>query len=168
MALQARVMRERGGASAHRHGRSTRETSIFRTTFATSRRPILRPREYLYFEDDEITLESLQIDANLGRDLFINDVGSWEHRADTVTEVKNLFIAADHCRTPIDVVSLESATFAGLMAAEAIRTRVGLGAPVDIYEPERLPRSLFLAMKAMFAPYAAAAKLWSFFDERPN
>ncbi len=125
-------------------------------------------REYLYFEDDEITLESLQIDANLGRDLFINDVGSWEHRADTVTDVKNLFIAADHCRTPIDVVSLESATFAGLMAAEAIRTRVGVGAPVDIYEPERLPRSLFMAMKAMFAPYAAAAKLWALIDERPN
>jgi hypothetical protein len=118
-------------------------------------------REFIHFEDDEIDVELLEIDVNVGRELFINDTGSWDDRPETVSKIKNLFLAADFCQTPIDVVSLEGAVVAGLQAAEAVRERYGGGPRIEIKLPERYPHYFYWPAKLLLAPYAGAAKLWS-------
>jgi flavin-dependent amine oxidoreductase len=118
-------------------------------------------RRFVPFEDDEIDEELLQIDRNVGRELFINEVGSWKWRPETRTKVKNLFLAGDFCKNFIDVVCLEGAMVSGLQAAECVRRECGLGAPIKIARPKRYPYPLFWPLKLALAPYAAGAKLWS-------
>jgi zeta-carotene desaturase len=121
-------------------------------------------RRFVPFKDDEVEEDLLQIDRNIGRELFINSVGSWQSRPEPRTKIKNLFLAGDFCKTFIDVVCLEGATVSGLQAAECVRQEVGVGAPIDIERPKRFPYPYFWPMKVALAPYAAAAKLWSMVD----
>jgi zeta-carotene desaturase len=121
-------------------------------------------RRFVPFKDDEIEEDLLEIDRNVGRQLFINSVGSWQSRPEPRTKIKNLFLAGDFCKTFIDVVCLEGATVSGLQAAECVRREVGVGAPIRIERPKRYPYPYFWPMKLALAPYAAAAKLWSVAD----
>ncbi len=118
-------------------------------------------RRFVPFEEDEIDLDLLQIDRNVGRELFINEIGSWKWRPQTRTKIKNLFLAGDFCRNVIDVVSLEGTVVSGFNAAECVRKYCGVGAPINIATPKKYPYSLFWLMKVMFAPYAVGAKAWS-------
>jgi len=122
-------------------------------------------RAFVPFEDDEIEMELLQIDRNAGRELFINDVGSWKWRPDAQTKIKNLFLAGDFCKSVIDVVCLEGAVVSGLQAADHVRRRCGVGAPIEIVTPKRYPYSTFWPLKLFLAPYAASAKAWAFCNE---
>jgi len=118
-------------------------------------------RRYVPFENDEIDADLLQIDRNLGRELFINEVGSWQWRPETRTKVKNLFLAGDFCKNFIDVVCLEGAAVSGLLAAECVRQQSGVGTPIEIMRPRQHPHAYYWPAKIAFAPYAAWAKLWS-------
>jgi hypothetical protein len=122
-------------------------------------------RRFVPFEDDEIELDLLQLDRNAGRELFINDVGSWKWRPDTHTQIGNLFLAGDYCRNTIDVVCLEGAVVSGLQAAELVRRRCGIGSPIKIVIPNRRPNAAYWPLKIVLAPYAASAKAWSFCNE---
>jgi hypothetical protein len=122
-------------------------------------------RKFVHFEHDEIDLELLQIDRNVGRALFINEVGSWQARPETRTELKNLFLAGDYCKNAIDAVCIEGAVVSGLHAAECVRRLCGLGGPVKIERPKKYPYPLFWPLKCALAPYAAGAKLWSLVDD---
>ncbi len=121
-------------------------------------------QSFLFFENDEIDIELLQIDRNVGRELFINEVGSWQWRPTTVTKVENLFLAGDFCKNSIDVVCLEGAVVSGLEAAEHVRRRGGLGVPIHTIFPEKYPTPLFWPLKLALAPYAVGAKLWTIYD----
>jgi zeta-carotene desaturase len=118
-------------------------------------------RRYVPFDDDDIDTELLQIDRNAGRELFINEVGSWQWRPETRTKVRNLFLAGDFCKHFIDVVSLEGAAVSGLNAAECVRQQWGLGGPINIVRPRKYPYPLFWPLKIALAPYAVGAKMWS-------
>ena len=118
-------------------------------------------RQFVPFEDDEIDTNLLEIDRNAGRELFINDVGSWKWRPDVKTKIKNLFLAGDFCKNMIDVVCLEGAVVSGLEAAEHVRRQHGLGSPIKIISPKRYPYPVFWPSKLFLAPYAASAKVWS-------
>ncbi len=122
-------------------------------------------RDYIYFETDEVDIELLEIDRNVGRELFINEVGTWPSRPETCSRIENLFLAGDFCKTPIDVVSLEAATVSGLQAAEEIRKYHGHGPRVRIKTPKKYPHALYWPWKLMLAPYAAAARMWAYMDE---
>jgi zeta-carotene desaturase len=122
-------------------------------------------RRFVPFEDDEIDLDRLEIDRNAGRELFINDVGSWKWRPEAKTKIKNLFLAGDYCKNSIDVVCLEGATVSGLEAAELVRRQHHVGSPIKIVSPKRYPYSAFWPFKLLLAPYAAGAKVWSFCNE---
>jgi hypothetical protein len=122
-------------------------------------------RRFVPFEDDEIETERLEIDRNAGRELFINDVGSWKWRPDTKTKIKNLFLAGDYCKNSIDVVCLEGAVVSGLEAAEHVRRKHRAGPPIKIVSPKRYPYSAFWPFKLFLAPYAASAKVWAFCSE---
>jgi hypothetical protein len=121
-------------------------------------------RRFVPFEQDEIDMELLQIDRNAGRELFINEVGSWKWRPETRTKVRNLFLAGDFCKNPIDVVCLEGAVVSGLQAAECVRKQYGVGAPIKIVSPKKYPYSFFWLLKCLLAPYAVGAKAWSTCD----
>jgi hypothetical protein len=118
-------------------------------------------RRFVPFEEDEIDIELLQIDRNVGRELFINEVGSWKWRPETRTKVRNLFLAGDFCKNLIDVVCLEGAVVSGLQAAECVRRQYGLGAPIKIVSPKKYPYSYFWLLKVLLAPYAVGAKAWA-------
>jgi zeta-carotene desaturase len=118
-------------------------------------------RRFVHFEDDEIDKDLLQIDRNTGRELLINEVGSWKWRPKTRTRIRNLFLAGDFCKNFIDVVCLEGAVVSGLHAADCVRRECGLGAPIVIKRPRKYPYPLFWPLKLALAPYAVGAKLWS-------
>lgn len=122
-------------------------------------------RKYLYFEVDEVEIDLLEIDRNVGRELMINEVGSWASRPETTSGIKNLFLAGDFCKTEIDVISLEAAVTSGLQAAEAARKYHGAGEPITIKTPSKYPHALFWPWKAALAPYAAAARMWTVWEE---
>jgi zeta-carotene desaturase len=122
-------------------------------------------RRFVPFQDDEIDIELLEIDRNAGRELFINDVGSWQWRPNTKTKINNLFLAGDYCKNTIDVVCLEGAVVSGLEAAEHVRRQHGVGSPIKIIAPKRYPYSCFWPLKFFLAPYAVSAKVWSLCNE---
>ncbi len=119
---------------------------------------------YLEFDDDDIEHARTHLNTNVGEELFTNQVGSWELRPTTECAIRNLFLAGDFCRNPIDVVTIEGAVVSGLMAAEAVRKRLGVGTRIDIQLPPELPAATLTAMKVMGEPYAYAAKAYSVVD----
>lgn len=58
---------------------------------------------------------------NASQPLFVNDVGTWEHRPPT--EGRLFFFAGDYVRHDTDITSMEGAVRSGLNAAEALRQR---------------------------------------------
>ena len=122
-------------------------------------------KQYVHFELDEIDQGLLQIDRNVGRELFINEVGSWRFRPNARTKVRNLFLAGDYIKNPIDVVCLEGAVVSGLQAAELVRRQCGVGVPIEITRPKTYPTPLYWPLKLALAPYAVGAKIWSLVDD---
>jgi hypothetical protein len=117
-------------------------------------------RRFVHFEVDDIEIELLQIDRNTGRELFMNDVGSWQWRPQTRTKVPNVFLAGDFCQTFIDVVSLEGAVVSGLEAARHVCRYVRAGGPIEIKRPRRYPVQAYWPLKLAMTPYAFAAKAY--------
>jgi flavin-dependent amine oxidoreductase/FAD dependent oxidoreductase len=114
------------------------------------------------------------IEANAGDKLFVNEIGSERWRPGPKTRLSNVFLAGDYCRTFIDVVTVEGAVVSALQAVQALQEQVAVERhtadtklldPVTIIEPDAYPRWMMLAGALTFAPYAAAAKVWSWVDE---
>lgn len=104
------------------------------------------------------------VQTNVGEELFVNQVGSWEFRPKTTCGISNLFLAGDFCQTTVDVVTVEGAVISGLMAAEALRRRHGIGAPIDIVHPDSYPAVLPGMLAVALRPAALAAKAVSMMD----
>lgn len=116
-------------------------------------------RRYVRFDPEtDIMHCRTHLQTNAGEELFVNSVDSWRHRPRTATAIPNLFIAGDYVQTPIDVVTIEAAAMSGLMAAEGVRRRTGLGPPVEIVTPDSWPNPLMAAAGAMSRPVAYWAK----------
>jgi hypothetical protein len=124
----------------------------------------------------DIDWELCHFQQNVGDELFLNDVGSERWRPTAKTPFPNLFLAGDYCRTFVDVVTLEGAVVSGLEAARLLQAQAiadrGWSAsdprarPIGIIEPETAPMENILALKLLLAPWAAAAKWWSWADEQ--
>ncbi|MFL5282630.1 MAG: FAD-dependent oxidoreductase [Rhodopila sp.] len=115
-------------------------------------------KRYIPFDDADVDKDRALLQTNLGEELFINQVGSWDSRPTATCAIPNLFIAGDYCQTCIDVVTIEGAVVSGLLAAEAVRERRGIGAPIEIIEPPSYSEASLALMKACGAPWAYAAK----------
>jgi hypothetical protein len=114
--------------------------------------------------DDDVDYNRCHVQTNVGEELFVNQVGSWDYRPKATCEIPNLFLAGDFCQTFIDVVTVEGAVVSGLLAAEALRRRRGIGAPIDIVRPETYPAFLPAMLAAALRPAALAAKAVSVAD----
>jgi hypothetical protein len=114
--------------------------------------------------NDDVDYSRCHVQTNVGEELFVNQVGSWDYRPKATCEIPNLFLAGDFCQSFIDVVTVEGAVVSGLLAAEALRRRRGIGAPIDIIRPETYPAFLPAMLAAALRPAAFAAKAVSVAD----
>lgn len=71
--------------------------------------------------------------------LLINTVGSWALRPNAVTEIPNLFLAADYVRTESDVASMEAANEAGRRAVNGILDATSCNAPACVVHRNEVP-----------------------------
>jgi hypothetical protein len=121
-------------------------------------------QRFLDFKLVNVDYARCHVQTNVGEELFVNQVGSWDYRPKATCEIPNLFLAGDFCQTFVDVVTVEGAVVSGLLAAEALRRRRGIGAPIDIIRPDSYPAFLPAALAAALRPAALAAKAVSVTD----
>jgi hypothetical protein len=121
-------------------------------------------QRFLDFKLDDVDYTRCHVQTNVGEELFVNQVGSWDYRPKATCEIPNLFLAGDFCQTFIDVVTVEGAVVSGLLAAEALRRRHGIGAPIDIIRPDSYPALFPATLAAALRPAAFAVKAVSMAD----
>jgi phytoene dehydrogenase-like protein len=103
-------------------------------------------------------IEKTDFQSHMNDPLFMNEVGAWHFRPEAKTELSNMYLAGDYCRTHIDLVSMEGATTAGLLAAEAVRKDGGVPHPVEVLVPDEWPRWLLWVVWFLGLPVAALLK----------
>jgi hypothetical protein len=100
--------------------------------------------------------------------LFMSDVGAWQFRPTAFTELSNLYLAGDYCRTHVDLVSMEGAIVSGLLAARAVLRDRRLPEDVEILVPKTPSIFLLVLVKLLLLPLAALAKLALMLFYRPE
>ncbi|HET6409317.1 MAG TPA: FAD-dependent oxidoreductase [Chthoniobacteraceae bacterium] len=113
-------------------------------------------RRYLPFLTSD-AIARIDLQPHTGEPLFANTAGAWPYRPKAVSELPNLFFAGDHCQSSIDLTCMEGAVSSGLIAAEAIRSTIGIGEPIKVIEPETRPRILLVLLKFLLLPGALIA-----------
>lgn len=110
-------------------------------------------------ESSDIDWERTRFEPNTDAQLFVNDTGIDVWRPPAACDgVANLCFAGDFCANRIGMMTIESAVTTGLEAARAIVERRGIGAPVEIAEPDAGVEALYVWLRYALAPYAFAAK----------
>jgi len=120
---------------------------------------------YIAFDRNDLLECRTHLQTNVGEELFVNQVGSWQWRPRATCASPNLYIAGDFCQTFIDVVTIESAAVSGLMAAEALRRQVRVRQPIRIRYPDQFPVAAISAFAAAQRPLSYAARGVSSIDE---
>jgi predicted NAD/FAD-dependent oxidoreductase len=115
-------------------------------------------RRFIEFTEGDVDRRRLYLQTNVGEELFVNQVGSWEYRPQTTCDIANLFIAGDFCQNVADVVTIEGAVISGLNAAQAVCDRYGRGDVIAITEPDSYPEAPLAALALAGLPFAYAAK----------
>lgn len=91
-------------------------------------------------------------------ELFVNGVGSWEHRPEVKTDVRNLFLAGDYVRTSTDLATMESANEAARLAVNAILFDAqSPERPCDIWPFEPVPPDATVALAQALGGVASDA-----------
>jgi hypothetical protein len=121
-------------------------------------------QRFLDFDRADVDDGRCNIQTNVGEELFVNQVGSWASRPKAICDIPNLFLAGDFCQSFVDVVTVEGAVVSGLLAAEALRRRRGIGTAIDIVKPNSYPAILPAVLAAALRPAALAAKAVSVAD----
>ncbi|MBV8458312.1 MAG: FAD-dependent oxidoreductase, partial [Acetobacteraceae bacterium] len=119
---------------------------------------------FIKFAEDDVDRERLYLQTNVGEELLVNQVGSWEYRPQTTCEIANLLIAGDFCRNAVDVVTIEGAVVSGLNAAQAVCDHYGRGDAIAITKPDPYPEAPLAALALAGLPFAYAAKAISTSD----
>lgn len=110
--------------------------------------PLQHPR---YFIDPGMRFNPTPV-SNDSR-LFVNTVGSWQHRPEAATKMPNFFLASDYVRTNTNLATMESANEAARRAVNALIGAAGVNAPLCQVWPLPVPDTL--------APYLLFDKtLW--------
>jgi uncharacterized protein with NAD-binding domain and iron-sulfur cluster len=108
-------------------------------------------------------IDRLYFQSHVRQPLFMNDVAAWQFRLNAHTQLKNLYVAGDYCRSHVDLVSMEGAVTTGLLAAEALRKDAGINPPVEILVPKEYPEMPMILAKIALLPLVAVAKLVTLF-----
>jgi predicted NAD/FAD-dependent oxidoreductase len=124
--------------------------------------------EYLDFDPGsswgtsrDVDWQRTRYETNLDEQLFVNESGTDVWRPGAACEgVPNLSLAGDFCANRIGMTTIESAVTTGLEATRVIVERHG-GADVEITQPSAHTSARAVWFRNVWAPYAAAAKAWS-------
>lgn len=111
-------------------------------------------------------IKKTNFQSNINEPLFMNDVGVWQYRPKAKTELTNLYLAGDYCRSHIDLVCMEGAITTGLQAAKALLEDADIKHNVDILKPNVYPRWLLVLGRLVFLPLVALLKLVSLISEK--
>lgn len=96
---------------------------------------------------------------NVDAPFYSNDTGSWDRRPDPATALRNLWMAGDHVRSPIDIGGMENAVTTGLLAADGVRAARRLAAtPVPIRYPRQMTPRQAALVRTLLTPVAMLAK----------
>ena len=114
-------------------------------------------RRYVPFEKAEIIKHVFQ--PHRDEPLFLNTDGAWHFRPKTSTQLSNLYLAGDYCRSYVDLTCMEAAVSSGLIAAEAVRLAAGDSRPVENKKPDEPAQWLLILAKFILIPIAALAVL---------
>jgi len=125
-----------------------------------------------WFLDPAIEYDADKKESRNHEPLFINTVGSFQHRPPAATNAENLLLAADYVRTNTDLATMETANEAARRAVNAINERSGANANRCTVKDLSFPRTYtFLRrMDDVFSsariphPGVATPKLWSVYD----
>src|SRR5260370_36745865 len=109
---------------------------------------------YIEYKPEDLFDCRTHLQTNVGEELFVNQVGSWQWRPQATCGIPNLYIAGDYCQTFIDVVTIEAAAVSGLMAAEALRRRRRVGRPIRLLQPDLYPVMAMTAFASAQRPLA--------------
>jgi len=120
---------------------------------------------YIDFDREDLFDCRTHLQTNVGEELFVNQVGSWQWRPTATCGIPNLYIAGDYCRTFVDVVTIEGAVVSGLIAAEALRRRGGRGYPIQILQPDQYPVLAMSGLAMAQRPFAYLAGAFSAADD---
>ena len=130
---------------------------------------LLELAEYLPFdpgtkwgESNDIDWDLTRFEPNSDAELFVNETGTdvWRPAA-AIDSIANVAFAGDFCANRIGMTTIESAVTTGLEAARVVVERRGVGAPVEITEPDAGFGLSYVWLRYASAPYAAAAWAWS-------
>jgi predicted NAD/FAD-dependent oxidoreductase len=114
----------------------------------------------------DVDWQRTRYETNADQQLFVNETGTDVWRPGAACEgISNLSLAGDFCANRIGMTTIESAVTTGLEATRVIVERRG-GAPVEIAEPAAHPTTRAAWFRNVWAPYAAAAKAWSWSNDR--
>jgi uncharacterized protein with NAD-binding domain and iron-sulfur cluster len=116
-------------------------------------------KRYLPFLNSAAITRSIY-QAHYKEPLVMNDVGVWQFRPKAATGLENLFLAGSHCRSHIDMTSMEGATVTGLNAANALANHHGLSPVWDVRQAKVIGRWFFLLLRLLGFPVALFGKLW--------
>ncbi len=141
------------------------------TTFADAQAILQELSEYLPFragtrwgESPDIDWKYTKYESNVDSQLFINQTGTDAWRPDaSSSHISNIYLAGDFCNNNIGMTTIESAVTTGLRAAKVIVRRNGYGDAVRIIPPQKniLFDLTYVWLRYAWAPYVAAASLWS-------
>jgi predicted NAD/FAD-dependent oxidoreductase len=120
---------------------------------------------YIEYKREDLFDCRTHLQTNVGEELFVNQIGSWQWRPQATCGISNLYIAGDYCQTVIDVVTIEAAAVSGLMAAEALRRRRRVGRPIRLLQPDLYPVMAMTAFANSQRPFAYMARAVSSADD---
>jgi uncharacterized protein with NAD-binding domain and iron-sulfur cluster len=91
--------------------------------------PLMHPR---FFIDPGMVFDPMPVSNNSR--LFVNQVHSWEHRPEAVTQIPNFFLASDYVRTNTNLATMEAANEAARRAVNGLIKASGvLATPCQIW-----------------------------------
>lgn len=113
-------------------------------------------RRYLPFLRQEL-IERIDFQPHVENPLFANTAGAWPKRPKARSQISNLYMAGDYCRTHVDLTCMEGAVTSGLLVANAISDDLGIGAPITVLVPKTKPRIVLVLLKYLLFPGAVFA-----------
>jgi hypothetical protein len=121
--------------------------------------------EYLPITPADV--ESWELNANTDVPLFINTIGAWPNRPGPKSRIKNLYLAGDFVKNPIDLACMEGAVSCALeTAGHILRDRRETQSLPVAQVPPVWPRALMVSARILLIPVVAIARLIALLEEK--
>jgi hypothetical protein len=107
-----------------------------------------------YLQLDRSVVQGFSLHDNVRKPLFLNTVGAWHHRPGTKTQIPNLYIAGDYCKSMADLTTMESAVESGINTARHLLQDLKHPTNVKPLPLEYMPLMQIWFWKILLWPFA--------------